>query len=407
MGIDVSKGMIEEARRLHPEDKIDFQHIPIEKYDSQNQKFDYIVISDVLPFLYDISSVFAKIKTLCHCRTRIIINTYSNLWAPAIKLSENCGLKAKQPILNWVTRKDINNFLELNGFEVISSKPRILFPFSFPLITQFFNRFLTPFKLFNFACISNFTVARLPMKPFDKDVRVSVVCPCRNESGNIEKIVQRLPEMGAGTELIFVEGNSKDDTYEQCLKVMKAHPEKDIKVYRQEGKGKGDAVRVGFAKAAGDVFMILDADMTVPPEDLSAFYNALMDSHVEFVNGSRLIYEMEGKAMRFLNLCANKFFGIAFSYLMEQNVKDTLCGTKVMLKSDYERIMKGRVYFGDFDPFGDFDLLFGAAKLFLRIRDLPVRYRDRTFGETQISRFRHGLILFHMCFYAFFKLKCR
>jgi glycosyltransferase involved in cell wall biosynthesis len=213
--------------------------------------------------------------------------------------------------------------------------------------------------------------------------------------------------MGSHTEVIFVEGNSKDNTYEACEKVKAAHPEWDISVYKQPGKGKKDAVWVGFAKAKNDILMILDADLTVPPEALPAFYEAIASGRVEFVNGSRLVYPMEGQAMRFLNLLANKFFSMTFSFLIGQQVKDTLCGTKVMLRTDYERLMNGRAYFGDFDPFGDFDLLFGAAKLGLKITDLPIRYRDRVYGETQISRFKHGWMLLKMCGFALLRLKMR
>jgi glycosyltransferase involved in cell wall biosynthesis len=250
-------------------------------------------------------------------------------------------------------------------------------------------------------------VARLPLRPFAQPAKVSVICPCRNEAGNIPEVVRRLPKMGAGTELIFVEGNSADDTFARCLEAQKAHPGQEIRVLRQNGKGKGDAVRLGFSQATGQVLMILDADLTVAPEDLPAFYEALAGGRVEFVNGSRLVYPMEGRAMRFLNLCGNKFFSQAYSFLIEQRIKDTLCGTKVLTREDYARIAAGRSFFGDFDPFGDFDLLFGAARLSLKIQDLPIRYRDRTYGATNISRFRHGFLLLKMCLFGFFRLKCR
>jgi len=234
-----------------------------------------------------------------------------------------------------------------------------------------------------------------------------VICPCRNEAGNIAQIVERLPRLGSHTELILVEGNSKDDTYSACLQAKAAHPEMDITVLQQTGKGKKDAVWLGFARAKGDILMILDADISVAPEDLSAFYEALANGSAEFVNGSRLVYPMEDKAMRFLNLLGNKFFSLAFSYLIGQHVKDTLCGTKVLLRRDYERLERARAYFGDFDPFGDFDLLFGAAKLGLKIVDLPVRYHERVYGETQISRFKHGWMLLKMCGVGLVRLKMR
>jgi glycosyltransferase involved in cell wall biosynthesis len=231
-----------------------------------------------------------------------------------------------------------------------------------------------------------------------------VICPCRNEAGNIEQIVKRLPSMGSHVELIFVEGHSKDDTLKECLRVAASTPEKDIKVLTQKGKGKGDAVRLGFSRASGDVLMILDADLSVAPEDLPAFYNALVSGKGEFINGSRLVYAKDPKAMRFINLVGNKFFASLLSCLLGQPVKDTLCGTKVLYQNDYKRIAQGRGYFGELDPFGDFDLLFGAAKLNLKIIEIPVRYHERAYGTTNISRFTHGSLLLQMSVFAARKL---
>ncbi len=125
----------------------------------------------------------------------------------------------------------------------------------------------------------------------------------------------------------------------------------------------------------------------------------------EFVNGSRLVYRMEDQAMRALNLIANKLFSLIFTWLLGQRFTDTLCGTKVLRREDYLRLKAGRAYFGDFDPFGDFDLIFGAAKLNLKVVEVPIRYASRTYGETQISRFRHGLMLLRMVVFAFLRIK--
>jgi glycosyltransferase involved in cell wall biosynthesis len=233
------------------------------------------------------------------------------------------------------------------------------------------------------------------------------VIPCKNERGNIAPAVERLPALGTETEIIFVDGNSTDGTVEAIEAVIaKYGTARSIRLVHQgNGRGKGDAVRKGFDAATGDVLMILDADLTVAPEDLPKFYDALISGKGDFINGTRLVYPMESEAMRFLNFLGNKFFGVAFSWLLGQRITDTLCGTKVLFKRDYERIKAGRSYFGNFDPFGDFDLLFGAARLNLRLIDLPVRYHDRTYGETKISRFRHGLLLFRMCGIALKRLK--
>jgi glycosyltransferase involved in cell wall biosynthesis len=208
--------------------------------------------------------------------------------------------------------------------------------------------------------------------------------------------VRRVPEMGLGTELIFVEGHSRDNTWGAIVRAKEAHPERRILCLRQTGRGKGNAVHEGFAAASGDILMILDTDLTMPPEELPKFYQALVEGRVEFANGSRLVYPMQARAMRFLNMCANKAIAAGFSWLLGQRLKDTLCGTKALRRDDYREIAANRGYFGDFDPFGDFDLLFGASRLSLRIGDIPIRYQDRTYGETNIRRWRHGWLLLRM-----------
>ncbi|HZL44959.1 MAG TPA: glycosyltransferase family 2 protein, partial [Opitutaceae bacterium] len=285
----------------------------------------------------------------------------------------------------------------------IKTQSRLLWPVATPLLAALLNRWIAP--LLPPLCLSIFTVARPRPAAPPLACRVSIVVPARNEAGNIEAAVRRTPEMGAGTELIFVEGHSRDQTWEEILRVKAACPERRIKLLQQTGRGKGNAVREGFAAAEGDILMILDADLTTPPESLPKFYEAVASGRCDFANGSRLVYPLEKQAMQFLNLCANKVFGVLFSWLLDQPVKDTLCGTKALRRADYGRLAANRQYFGDFDPFGDFDLLFGADKLNLKIHDIPIRYRNRTYGQTNIRRWRHGWLLLRMVLFAARKLK--
>jgi hypothetical protein len=365
------------------------------------ETFDVIVLSDLVNDLWDVQRVLEQIKPLCHPRTRILMNFYSRLWQAPLGMARMLNLATSNLYQNWLTREDINALLVLAGFETIRTSQEILWPLP---LGGFANRFLVRLWPFNHLALSNLVVARPAAEQVDEPV-VSVIIAARNEAGNIQSLFERTPKMGRETEIVFVEGHSKDDTYTAIEREMAAHPSTPSQLFRQTGIGKADAVRLGFENARGEVLMILDADMTVPPEDLPRFYEALVSGKGEFINGVRLVYPMEKEAMQTLNFFGNKFFSLAFSWLLGQPVKDTLCGTKVLWKKDYKLIAANRSYFGDFDPFGDFDLIFGAAKLNLKIIDLPIRYRERTYGTTNISRWKHGLLLFRMVAFAARRIK--
>jgi SAM-dependent methyltransferase len=404
VGVDFSAEMIKKAKELHP----DLHFMEADAHELKlEDKFDFVILSDVVNELWDVQFVFQKILPLTTSRSRIIINFYSRLWELPLGIIRKLKLAKQMLLQNWLTVEDVTGLLSLSDFEVVSRREEIIWPLRTPAIDSFFNRFLVkiwPFKIF---ALTHFIIAKpVANVSDDKELpKVSVVVPARNESGNIGRIFESVPDMGRETELIFVEGGSTDDTYEAIEKAIADNPHRRAKLLRQMGQGKGDAVRLGFQYAQGDILMILDADLTVPPEDLPLFYDALYSGKAEFVNGVRLIYPMEKEAMRFFNLAGNKFFSLAFSWLLGQPIKDTLCGTKALWKTDYERIAANRSYFGDFDPFGDFDLLFGAAKLNLKIREVPIRYRERKYGTTNISRWKHGWLLLRMFFFALRRIK--
>jgi SAM-dependent methyltransferase len=401
VGVDVSGRMVELARELHPD--LRFEVAAGEQLDL-GETFDYIVLSDLVPFVHDLVALFERVAAHSHPRTRVIVSTYSRVWRPLMSLAETLRLKPRKPLRNWVSPLDIRNLLELAGLETVTTDRRMLFPLRIPLLTPFLNGVLGTLWPLSHLSLTYWVVAR-PQRSELGDLSVSVVCPCRNEQGHVAELVRRVPDLGVPTEVVFVEGNSTDDTRGEIMRQIKAHPDRDLSLVVQNGRGKGDAVRTGFAAAKHDVLMILDGDLSVRPEELPKFYRALVTDRGELVNGSRLVYDMEPGAMRFLNMIGNRTFSRLFKWITGQQVKDTLCGTKVLLRSDYERIAAGRSYFGDFDPFGDFDLLFGASRLGLKIVDLPIRYQPRTYGTTNISRWRHGLLLLRMTFFAFWKFR--
>ncbi len=400
VGIDVSQRQIEAARQRLPEAEFSVQ---AGEQLELGETFDVIIVSDTLNLAADVQRLLEQLHAVTHADTRLLVNFQNTLWRPLLSGARLLGLKAPQPQNSWLASSDVLNLLRLSGWSPVSRHGRILVPFSALGLGTLLNRWVAP--LLQWFCLTIFIVARREQRASARPLTVSVVVPARNEAGNIAAAVTRTAELGAGTELIFVEGHSRDHTWAEIQRVAAAYPERRIRILQQPGKGKGDAVRAGFAVATGDILMILDADLTMPPEELPKFYDVIASGRAEFANGVRLVYPMDEKAMQFLNLCANKAFGLIFTWLLGQPVKDTLCGTKVLTRAHYERIAANRAYFGDFDPFGDFDLLFGAAKLNLKIADVPIRYRERTYGTTNIQRWRHGWLLLRMVMFAARKLK--
>jgi SAM-dependent methyltransferase len=405
VGLDLSAGMVRRAASAHPTLRFvqgDAEDLPL------SGSFEYIVLADLIGYLEDVQVAFDTLHRASTPDTRVIITYFNHLWEPILSLAQTLGLMTPQRRQNWLAVGDIENLLHLSGFEVIKSGYRMLLPVWIPGVSWIANHVIAKLPGIRKLCLVQFVIARPSPRRGDgaPQYSVSVVIPCRNERGTIESAVVRTPSMGEWTELIFVDGNSTDGTPDEIVRVAALYPSRAIHLLHQgDGVGKGDAVRKGFAAARGDVLMILDADLTVPPEDLPKFYDALASGKGEFINGTRLVYPMERQAMRRLNLLGNKFFSLAFTWLLEQRFRDTLCGTKVLFRRAYEKIAANRHYFGDFDPFGDFDLIFGASRLNLKILEVPVRYRERTYGVTNISRFRHGWLLLKMCVVAFRRLK--
>ncbi len=404
VGIDSDEAAIELAKKR-------FGHLNFYKAEPHQlkleEKFDYVLICNSPGQWHDIQQVFERILPMTTESTRVVIVYYNYLWEWILRLGSFFGIRRPHPYQNWLPPEDIKNLLQLSGFDVIRTDSSMLLPKKIPLLSAFFNHFLSLLPGVRYFNLVNLVVARpIPKVKSDNQLSVSVVVPCRNERGNIAAAIERIPQMGRETEIIFVDGSSNDGTAEEVEKQIEQHPERKIKLIHQgAGVGKGDAVRKGFAAASGDVLVIQDADLTAPPEDLLKFYKALRDGKGEYINGSRLVYPMEKQAMRFLNLLGNKFFGVLFSWLLGQRFRDTLCGTKMIRKADYELIAANRSYFGDFDPFGDFDLIFGAVKQNLKVVEVPVTYRARTYGTTNISRFKHGWLLLRMSWVAFKKIK--
>jgi SAM-dependent methyltransferase len=412
VGIDFSAPVVDLARQRHPHLQfycLDGDRLEPEQLAPEHRQFDYIILAGVLGYLQDVQGTLQRLRPLCHRRTRVILAFHNYLWEPLLHLAERLGQRRPQPAQSWLSMGDVVNLLGITGFVPLKRGRRFLVPRPIPGVAGWVNRYLAPWPGLQHLCLTHYVVAR-PLVEADREPEptCSVIIPARNEAGNIRGAIARLPQLGRHTEVIFVEGHSQDDTWAEIQALLASYQGPfTLKAFQQSGRGKADAVRLGFGQATGDVLMILDADLTVPPEDLPHFMTVMASGRGEFINGSRLVYPRSPAAMPFLNTLANRFFAQVFSFLLEQPLKDTLCGTKVLWRQDYDRITAGRAYFGEFDPFGDFDLLFGAAKLNLHIVEVPIRYQPRTYGESNIAHFKEGLILLRMCLYASRKLKFR
>lgn len=410
VGIELDGDLVERARRRHPD--LAFRHA--DAHDPLPEgPWDVVVLSHAIGDFRDIQMVLRRVRAVCDPETRIVVNTCSRLWTIPLRIVERLGLGRPHLGRAWLSPGDLDNLMRLEGLEVFRTRSEVLCPVAVPLLANVLNRIAVKIWPFHLAGLAHFAIARPEPVATAADAAgarstpsVSVVVPVRNERGHLEEILDRLPAFDGRAEFIFVEGGSTDGTAEALERLLAARGRDDVRMLRQPGTGKGDAVRTGFAVARHEVLLILDGDLSVPPESLPRFVEVLAAGRGEFVNGVRLVYPMQRRAMRFMNLLSNAAFASLFSWVLEQRVKDTLCGTKALRRVDYERLVADRERFGD-DPFGDFDLLFGAAWLNLRIVDLPVRYAARTYGETNIHRWRHGAILLRMLAKACRRFKFR
>lgn len=408
-GIEICQEMIGVAARCHPDVayRVAFPDTDqfMECFEA-GESFDYILFNDIDDTV-DVQRALQNFKPLCLRHTRLLITAYNHLWEPLVTFAEWLGMKVPRVEQNWLSGADIRNLLTLCGYEVLGSRRIVLCPKYIPLLSGFLNGFCARLPGLNRLCMTEVHVARLPFLPADRDkLTVSVVIPCKNERENVHDAVRRIPRLGRRTEIIFCDDKSTDGTAEEVRRMQEMHPELDIRLEHGPGVCKAKNVWTGFHAATGDIVMILDADLTTMPEELPYFVDAIASGEAEFINGSRLVYPLPRGAMKGVNMLGNKFFSLAFSYLLNQRVKDTLCGTKVLWLSDWERMKPLLGSWGIEDRWGDYELLFSASKLNLRIVDLPVHYQERIYGSSKMTKvFHNGLIMLQMCWYGFLRLK--
>ncbi len=366
---------------------------------------DLIVFGGTFNSSLDVQGILLDLKTKLSRGDRVAAVLYNPYFRWLYRIVDRLGLRQAPPVSTFVTRVDMRNLAEISGYEVVRVRPCGCFPLRLLGIGRLLDGVLGALPGIRRLAPAEVVTLR-PILQEPEALSLSVVIPVRNEKGNIEAALSRLPRIaGAGMEVIFVEGHSTDGTWQEVLRATESTQDLTIRAFQQSGKGKADAVRLGFSHATGDLLTILDGDLTMPPEMLLRFYDAYHDGHGDFINGSRLVYPMEDQAMRFLNRLGNIFFAKILSSVLDVQLGDTLCGTKLVHRRDYERMVAWRRDWGEFDPFGDFELLFPAATLALAVVDVPVRYRDRTYGSTNIARFRDGLRLAGMATLGLFRIR--
>jgi SAM-dependent methyltransferase len=401
VGVEIGPVMVECARRLHPD--LEFvQADPEELF--LDEKFDYVLFNHIFDTL-DILSAFVQIRRHCTLQSRVVVINYSQLWQPILELASKLGLRSRFVEPNWVSEYDVRGFLNLAGFRVVRTHRLLLFPKWIPLVSHLLNNYLAKLPGLRRLCMMQVIVARPEPEPANaQDVTVSVVVPCRNEKGNVQPAVERVPEMGKHTEIIFCDDKSTDGTADEVRRMQEMYPERNIRLVEGPGICKAENVWTGFRAARGDILMILDGDLTVMPEELPDFFHALVSRRGEFINGSRLVYTVQKRAMKFSNMVGNKLFGSLFSFLLDQRIKDTLCGTKVLWRKDWLRMERFLGYWGITDLWGDYELLFGASHLHLEIVEVPVHYQERIYGVTKMTKvLSNGLRMLEICTHVWYR----
>jgi hypothetical protein len=403
VGVEISAEMVAVAESAHP--RFRYYESFLEDF-TPSEKFDYVLLCDVGDVV-DVQKTLMQLQPACQAHTRLLIYSYNDLWAPLLELAQLLHLKFPQADQNWLSEQDLIGLLALSGFEWLKTYRAALFPKYVPLLSAFLNRIVAKLPLIGRLCMIEVLVARPVPKPLEtSQISVSVIVPCKDERGNIESAVLRTPDLGRSTEIIFCDDQSTDGTADEVRRMQLLYPDRQIRLVEGPGVCKSKNVWTGFEASSGELLIILDADLTVMPEELPYFVRAITDGTAEFVNGSRLVYPVTRVAMKPINMAGNKVFSWLFSYVIGQKVKDTLCGTKVLWRSDWERIRPMIGTWGTMDRWGDYELLFGAARLNLRILDQPVHYQERVYGTTKMVRiFKNGLTMLRVCFHGFLKLR--
>lgn len=415
--IEIFKNLFSENKNLIISDKnsnffiekshnLDFLNVDtnedLNKILINNTKYDCIVLSDMFEVNDDILGLLKLLKKNLNNDGTILLTSITPIWDGVLSILEMLNLKNKSKKRSYIHLNKLSAVLDTINFQITGKRTRQYFPFKLFYFGNIINNFLEIILyFFNFGIRSYFTIKEIE-DTAEKDVlSKTIIVPAKNEEGNLNELINRIPYLGNNVEVIISCGISNDNT----LGMAKSLKSDNfiIKVIEQTSKGKANAVWEACEQSSNDLIAILDADLSVDPEELSSFFELIETKKCDFVNGTRLIYSMEKGSMRFINNFGNRLFQYVVSKIIRLPLTDSLCGTKVFKKNLYEKIKKWQSVVKIKDPFGDFDLLFAAAYSSQKIVEYPIHYRARKYGTTQIRRFKDGFKLIKYLSVSFYK----
>jgi len=382
----------------------DILYLEIEKIEAENliidKKYDVIILTDIVEVHPDIFNFFKLLSKFLNDNGKLVITSFNSKYKIIIKILERLKLKDKTLKYSYIHNDKINNIISGNGFDYINSFSKQILPFKLFGLGTLLNRILESlFFLFNLG-IKTYSIYRLKGKEF-QNYKKTIIIPAKNEEGNLENIIDRIPKVEK-YEIIIPCGISEDNTVNVAKMISDSEDYFQVTSFIQSGKGKANAVWEAIQKSSGDVLAILDADISVDPETIPDFFEIIDSNNADFVNGTRLIYQMEKGAMRYINHLGNRLFQFFVGGIVSYPLTDSLCGTKVFKRELYDDLIWWQKKLKYSDPFGDFDLIFTAAFTGRKIIEYPIHYRSRTYGSTQISRFKDGFKLIKYLIYSFF-----
>lgn len=355
------------------------------------KKFDVIVVTDVLEIYSDIYLFLEKLNNLLEDNGKLILSSVNTRWGNLLKIAELLGLKSKTNNFSYIHLNKIEKISNGAGYDLIETITRQFIPFKFLYLGNIINKILELLLFyFKFGVKTYIVLRKISIR--EKSLSKTIIIPAKNEEGNLEELVSRIPKF-ENCEIIFSIGESSDRTLEVSKKIIDKNSDFNIKLIEQSKNGKANAVWEAIALSSGDVLAILDSDLSVDPETLKDFFKIIESNSADFVNGTRLVYEMEKGSMRIINKLGNRVFQYLIGKIINEDLTDSLCGTKVFKKDLIKKIFWWQDNFNLKDPFGDFDLIFAASYTGQKILEYPIHYRTRKYGTTQISRFRDGFKL--------------